>query len=700
MSTIDEEPYSTIFASLKHPIRRRVLRMLSKQPLSFSEMIEALGVSNSFLTYHLENLGELVGKTEDGRYRLSSFGEAAIVTMSKVEDIQTTALHRSSRIKTNGLMSRSVAVSLGIICILLIAGMGATILYYATAINNKQSELDLANKTINQLNATITEQHDEITQLDNMITNLQNQISANSSAQAQNETVYINSDGSVSPSSAPISSVDNVTYTFTGNISSPTYSGIVVERNNTVIDGNGFTLQGPDLQGVSGIELSSTHNVTIENANIKYFWCGVWLDSSVGNIISGNNVTNKAAVYRTYGIELGSSSNNMVYGNNMINYSGIELGSSSNNVVYGNNITNSNGVELDFSSNNTVYGNSMTDSGVWLYVSSNNAVCANNITGGSVEVDGCSNNLVCRNNITSQFFPMGSIELEGSSNNTISENTLANNWVGVWLVDSSNNTVFENSVTGNAEIGIELTVSSNNTVVENTVANNYIGINLEYAGPGYQSNLTQLKLTYSSGNLIYHNNFINNTQQAIGGWQNVWDNGYPSGGNYWSDYNGTDLYSGPYQNVTGSDGIGDTPYVIDVNNTDNYPLMGEFSDYSVAAGVDFQVVSNSTVSDFEFNGTAILFSVSGANHTTGFCSLRVPIALLNGTLTVFVNGTEVQFSLLPSSNSTISYVYFTYDQSTEQVTILPEFPDSLIMAMFMLVTLSAIAIRKKKHSHS
>jgi len=58
---------------------------------------------------------------------------------------------------------------------------------------------------------------------------------------------------------------------------------------------------------------------------------------------------------------------------------------------------------------------------------------------------------------------------------------------------------------------------------------------------------------------------------------NVWDNGYSSGGNYWSDYNGTDLYSGPYQNVTGSDGIGDTPYVMNANNLDNYPLISTYT---------------------------------------------------------------------------------------------------------------------------
>jgi hypothetical protein len=54
---------------------------------------------------------------------------------------------------------------------------------------------------------------------------------------------------------------------------------------------------------------------------------------------------------------------------------------------------------------------------------------------------------------------------------------------------------------------------------------------------------------------------------------NTWDNGYPSGGNYWSDYTGSDAKSGPNQDQSGSDGIGDTPRVIDFYNKDNYPLM-------------------------------------------------------------------------------------------------------------------------------
>ena len=56
---------------------------------------------------------------------------------------------------------------------------------------------------------------------------------------------------------------------------------------------------------------------------------------------------------------------------------------------------------------------------------------------------------------------------------------------------------------------------------------------------------------------------------------NFWDNGYPDGGNFWSDYNGSDIKSGVLQDVSGSDGIGDLPYRIfpKAKVSDNYPLM-------------------------------------------------------------------------------------------------------------------------------
>ena len=68
MSGSEDEIYSTMFSSLKHPVRRKILRMLSQKPMSFSQILEELDVSSSHLTYHLESLGELLFKMEDGKY--------------------------------------------------------------------------------------------------------------------------------------------------------------------------------------------------------------------------------------------------------------------------------------------------------------------------------------------------------------------------------------------------------------------------------------------------------------------------------------------------------------------------------------------------------------------------------------------------------------------------------------------------------
>jgi len=61
--------------------------MLSEKSMTFSEMLDQLGIPSSHLTYHLENLGELVAKKEDGTYKLSSFGEAAVVMMKGAEEV-------------------------------------------------------------------------------------------------------------------------------------------------------------------------------------------------------------------------------------------------------------------------------------------------------------------------------------------------------------------------------------------------------------------------------------------------------------------------------------------------------------------------------------------------------------------------------------------------------------------------------------
>jgi parallel beta-helix repeat protein len=297
------------------------------------------------------------------------------------------------------------------------------------------------------------------------------------------------------------------------------------------------------------------------------------------------------------------------------------------------------------------------------------------------------------------------IKLTSRSNVTIKNTEIRAFWDGIEVDYSLDITITENNITSCQASGIYLYESSWNNISGNDITNDFYGIYLWYSSNNsiYRNNITNNDYgiwiqTGSQDNSIYHNNFMDNSKQAFGGdYQiNTWDDGYPSGGNYWSDYNGTDLYSGSYQNETGSDGIRDTKYVIDGNNADNYPLMGTFADFNATSEQHVQTICNSTISDFKFNGTAICFNVTGEKGTIGFCRICIPTALINGTYRVFVNGTEVTCNLLPCSNSTYSYLYFNYTHSTQEVVIILEFPSFLILPLFMIATLLAVIVYKRK----
>jgi parallel beta-helix repeat protein len=178
--------------------------------------------------------------------------------------------------------------------------------------------------------------------------------------------------------------------------------------------------------------------------------------------------------------------------------------------------------------------------------------------------------------------------------NEIRNNKIVENYFGIFVFwYSSRNVIKSNEVSDNSDIGVVIKDwSSCNVILGNNISNNGWGGDMEMCAISLvmYSSSNQIILNHiednkrgivqrlsSNNNTIYHNSFINNAIQVYCGKKfpcvNAWDNGYPSGGNYWSDYNGNDTYSGSHQNETGSDGIGDTPYVIDKNNQDNYPLM-------------------------------------------------------------------------------------------------------------------------------
>jgi peptide/nickel transport system substrate-binding protein len=223
------------------------------------------------------------------------------------------------------------------------------------------------------------------------------------------------------------------------------------------------------------------------------------------------------------------------------------------------------GIFIDNKNYCNISGNDITTStlGVYLYYSNYNNISGNQITynyGDGINLAHSNNTIISGNNITENS--NYGIYHSASSNNTISGNNIADNGEGIATsYPSKYNVISGNTLTENGYYGLALSGFSSGTISGNTIKNHDTGILLDT----------------SPNNHIYHNNLIDNVEQTYisDSLSCVWDNGYPSGGNYWSDYNGTDLYSGPYQNETGNDLIADTPLVDSV--IDHYPLMTQWS---------------------------------------------------------------------------------------------------------------------------
>jgi len=401
---------------------------------------------------------------------------------------------------------------------------------------------------------------------------------------------------------------------------------------NNILDGNTVT------DSEQGISLEYSGNNTLRNERIslsKYSFSvmAVSLSSFIQNIDTSNTVNNRPIYYLVNQEDLMvdsfseagyvalinstdiivkdlSLTNNgegilcayttlSTLENNTIsnNRQGISIHDSEYLTVTQNSITNNsgNGVSLYNCYKNNVKDNviARNDVGIFSYSVVNCTISSNNVTNNSKEgfvILGSSYNMISQNFL-------GHNDEEGlymfnSYGNVVNDNVADGNMHdGIWVDTCINNIISGNNVSRNGEDGIYLLNSFGCAVQYNRVVGNSDGINVYETNNGaivdnlVSDNLVDgVRLYDSSNNRIFHNNFLNNTYQVevFGGSKNSWDDGYPSGGNYWDDYMGTDLYWGPYQNITGSDGIGDTPIIINEHNRDRYPLMTRFRFHDVA----------------------------------------------------------------------------------------------------------------------
>jgi parallel beta-helix repeat protein len=185
-----------------------------------------------------------------------------------------------------------------------------------------------------------------------------------------------------------------------------------------------------------------------------------------------------------------------------------------------------------------------------------------------INIDVSSHSTLFGNNITNNRY---GIFLSGSLHNIVfGNNVMANEYYGIRLANSSYNFVSENEVIRNVDAGIFLSLHSSC----NIISGNYIspgggGVwiwdsnNNRFVG-NIVENVNAIDLSRSSNNHVYYNSFMNETIHVTIRYSvdNMWDNGFE--GNYWGNYTGED---------TDGDGLGDTPYIIDENNQDDYPLM-------------------------------------------------------------------------------------------------------------------------------
>ena len=303
-------------------------------------------------------------------------------------------------------------------------------------------------------------------------TKLVNVASANFFPEPTPQGIRIESAGSVNGTDK-IQRNGNV-YILTGNI----YETIVILRDNIIIDGAGFTLQG---QGnFTGIFLQDRINVTIKNMEIRNFHYGIkltWKNLETGsrdNTIIGNKITGN-----TVGILLNLfTKNNFVYENSVTNNTyGIQIVHSPNSVLKNNGLANNQyNLWIDIQTavpaseyvNDIDNSNTVDDKPIYYWVDQHNKIVPSDA--GYVALVDCTGitveNLNLKNNGQG-------VLLVSTNNSLITKNYITNTGHGIALygpyVSCAYNTVTKNVIVGSIEEGIYEWDGFSNNIYDNTI---------------------------------------------------------------------------------------------------------------------------------------------------------------------------------------------------------------------------------------
>lgn len=302
-------------------------------------------------------------------------------------------------------------------------------------------------------------------------------------------------------------------------------------------------------------------------------------------------------------------------------------------------------------------------------------------------------NFTCRN--TDMFYlDVAAIRVYNVTNVTIRDMIFTNVYVGVQLIRSNLTNLMFNQFLNIEYCGVNIkTVSCNSSLVGNTF-----------------ENITAVVISDvdSQFTKIYHNNFVNATLPSPST-TIFFDDGYPSGGNYWSDYAAQDMYNGPYQNITGGDGILDVGYPSGDYPWDRYPLANPFLKIIITVALeDFDVFvsANATLISYEFSVSAKNLTLILESAEDGNCSCRVviPKSLLFcdslNEWVVLLNGEALPY--LPYEDGEFTYLYFVCAQFTPEGVVqivgshaVPEFSVLTFLLISLVFCLVVLGIKIK-----